>query len=170
MAETPKAQDTPAQPPYLTPQEMSSVQLREWERTGTAPDRVPKAEEAAPAADTKPADQPAEAAAAQPGDQAASTDALSKAATETAVPEKKPGKKLTAKERADEIERETKADEERLQAALRRRREVREALAHEEREAAAPKQVDKKAESTSAAPAPGEPAWKKYAKDPNAPK
>lgn len=148
----------------VSPHDMTTEQLRQWELTGDVTPREPDPEAG------KDAEHDAAAAAAEPEGEAASTDAKSKVATEAAEPGKKPGKHLSAKERAAELEREAAADEARVQAALRRRREAREALAEAEREIPKPKQADKTAEAASAATDPKDPEYKKYRAMPGAPK
>lgn len=123
--------------------------------------------------DTTQADTPAEAAAAQPVEQAASTDALSKAVTEPAAPEKgkRPGHKKNASERAAEIEREASEAEERLAKALERRARAREAEREATREEPRPLKVENVAEAAAAGTKEArEAARKRFASMPDAPK
>lgn len=135
---------------------LSDADLDKFMLTGDLPSEVP-------------AEKTEEAAASKPVDQAASTDASSKAATEAAEPAKvkAPGQKKSAAERAEQIERETSAEEDRLRKALAKRREVREALEEAEREDR-PSKAAKSADAATAATA--EPSWKKYRTMPGAPK
>lgn len=119
---------------------------------------------------TESAEKTAEAAAAKPVDQAASTDVVAKAAPEAAEPgakSKAPGSKKSAAERAEEIERATADDEERLRKALAKRRETREALEEAEREPATSRKAEKTEDPAAST---SEPAWKKYRNMPDAPK
>ncbi len=148
-------------PAHLSPQEMTHEQLKDWEATGNAPARDA-------ADDDTPADQPAEAAAATPVDRAASTDANTSAASETAKPHKQkaPGQKLSAKERAAQIDAENAG----LQEKLKLRKALREELAGLD---VKPKQDEKpKRDPSTAAEAidAKEPEWKKYRAMPDAPK
>lgn len=115
----------------------------------------------------------AEAAAAEAVDSAASTDAKSKTGPEPVDPTKKPtkqGQKKTAGERATEIEREAEAEEQRLQAALERRRRAKDAADALDREEPPPaKRAGKDAEAAAAAKD-AVPVAKKYGEMPGAPK
>jgi hypothetical protein len=161
-------------PATLTPQEMSTDQLREWELTGKAPDREPSGDgdtttQDPPAKAGDEAGKTAEAAAAEPGKQAASNpDALrDEAATETAKPEKKkaPGQKLSASERKAQIDQENRE----LQESLKLRKALRQEL-DAMGQPASPKETKKEAASSTVAEGAKDPAWKKYSKHPDAPK
>lgn len=159
---------------HLSPQEMSSDQLRQWELTGEAPAREPNDQPADTTADaTSKADQntPEAAAGAKPEEQAASKpDASSEAVPGTAKPERKkaPGQKLSAEERAKALD----VENAQLQEKLRLRKALREELRAYDLPAKGTdeKSGAKPAADTSTAKVGADPAWKKYQAMPDAPK
>lgn len=172
MAANANPNDTQGKPETVPLHELSDAELSKFELDGTLPTR-----EAKPASENKDGDeaeQGAEAAADKPVDQAASNpDAKAKAAPESAdlgkKTQKQPGQKKNASERAAEIEREAVEAEQRLEAALTRRRRAQDAVKALEREDPSDKAAKP---GESAAPATGDSAdvLKKYTTHEKAPK
>lgn len=156
---------TTAEPPVLSPQEMSNQQLHEFFAKGTRFDKTdPAADD-----DPPPAGKTADSAPADAVDPAASTDATSPAASETATPEKpKKGKGLKA--RVEQLDQENDGLSQRLSAALRRRRELHEQLADAEREPSKPKADVKPGSSPATADKPTDANWKRFRTMDGAPK
>lgn len=117
---------------------------------------------------TETAEHDAGAATATPVDQVAATAVNAKAAPEAAKPEKvkEKGQKKSASQRAEELEREADAAEERVRVALRRRREALDAERDVERS-----EPSRKAEKAGEAAAPTTKAERQAYRDlPGAPK
>lgn len=165
MADETPGTETTKPAATLRMDELSDTQFEQSMLTGELPPREAPAKGA-----QDQAGKDAEAAAAKAAKPPASTDASSKADTESAdsgKSKKLPGQKKNAIERAEEIEREAAAGEERLQKALARRRRVNEELADAEREPSPSKRAD--ASREAAAPTDAD-KRKKYRELPDAPK